>query len=353
MKMFEEYRNRLGYFGNSDREAVSTQSKMSKDIAFDNTQSYKEVIIDGEKYDARITKDVDDTVKTGNGNYMIEFREKDLFFPGTYIQIENIYGTYEVWLLIDVIDDIFFPKHLIKKCAYNLKWKNDNNEIIERWVALDDSYKLYEGNRNYGYQTTLPTSTMALFIPYDTETVNLKYDKRFLIDAPGITGTPDAYAISNRSAISRICDGHGIINLSLKRDQFNHITDNADMMIADYFIDSKKEHNSPTPLPEDNASYAGITYKGSDRIVLGTPYKEFVLHFYDSDGTEIPDMIGRWELGILPELEHFFTYEIDKNTLKIKALFSENLINYRLKISAYSDDESITTSITIKVVSGI
>ena len=348
--MFDSYRNRLGYHGTSDRDAIRSHRKMIQDATFDLSQSYKEVIINDKKYDARVITDVNDTLKTGSGNMNIEFKDGILFKPGTYVLIENSFGDHEPWLIMDVLDNPLRPKTLIKKCVYNLKWKNAVGDIVSRWIAFDDSYKLYDEIRNYGYKTNLPESTLTVNLPYDKETARLSYSNRFIIDDENAE-IPNTYYISNKNSVSLKYGEGGIVKISLSQDQFNFKTDNKELRIADYynskdtsFVDTGKEFGVYT---------AKISYRGQCRIVMGTPYKEFTLTFYDKSGKEMKDIEGKWEIMILPELENFFTYEIDGNKIRIKSEYNENILNYTFKIKGGSPDGGIVTDVSVKVVSGI
>ena len=348
--MFDDYRTRLGQRGSNNREAISAQSIMIKEKLFENTQSYKSVYIDGKSYDARITTDVADNIRSGDGNYKIEFRNGQLFQSGTYVQIENAFGQVDTWMIMDVLDDLFFPKHLIKKCTYCLKWKNSNGDIISRWIAFNDSYRLEEGIRYYDNKTVLPDGSIIFFISYDSETALIDQDDRFIIDAEIYKNTPDCYKVTNRS-VTRLIDGkYGIITLFLQRTQFNPNTDNAELMIADYFDDKLGQSvDISQPIQEVNID---IIYSGNNRIVMGTPYKEYRIMFTDNQGAQL-DIDGVWELYILPEFKDFILYEINHNVLRIKALSNENLVNYKLKATARNIDNSISKDLEIKVVSGI
>lgn len=349
--MFSSYRQRLSAYGNSDREYIRNSSIAAKENSFEFTNSYKEVIVNGKKYDARILKDVDDTIKTGNGNYAIEFRDGVFFYPGTYISIKNAFDEYEQWLIADVLDDLFFPKSLIKKCNYLLKWKNKSGQIVERWVAFDDSYKLYDGVRNYGYDSNLPIGSIVLFLPFDEETAAINLDDRFLIDSKYHSNVPDAYSVSNKNTVTKLYnDENGIIKISLTQDQFNHETDNAELMIADYYVISDALPSNPTTSTD--ALNLEIKYHGNNRIVMGTPFKEYELIFTDENGNVV-DELGTWQVNILPEFEGFIHYEVDGNVLRIKSDYNENLSNYKFKIVGFSVDGSISSELHIKVVSGI
>lgn len=348
---FDNYHLRLSHYGKTNQEALRKQSLRVKEDTFSDSQSYKPVYIDGKKYDARITTESRDSFKTGFGAYAIEFRNKDRFFPGTYIQIENMYEELETWLLVDVVNDLFFPRHLIKKCNYNLKWKNSNGEIIERWVATDDSYKLYDATRNYDNFTTLPDSNIAIILPYDKETVKLRFDKRFLIDAPDIKEEPEAWKVANRNAVSRLYKNTGVIVLSLSRDQFNHERDNPELMVADYYTEDFIVPDDDKPLfDEINAE---IVYNGKPKIYIGTPKKEFILLFRDRLGNLVDNVGYNFELLVLPEFEQFFDYTISDNKLYLAVKYCENLINYTFKIRGYNDDNTASTELMLKVVSVI
>lgn len=347
---FDLYRVRLGFDGASQREAAKGQSQKNREISFENSLAYKQVFIDGQPYDAKITKDVDATVKSGSGNYRIEFREDDMFYPGTYIEIENAFHQFDVWMIMDISDDLAAPRHPIKKCKRLLKWKNESGKIIERWLAFDDTYKLYDGTRSYDNFTNLPDSTMNVFLPLDSETIKLRFDSRFLLDAFGITEEPDAWKVVNRNAISRAQHGHGVIMLSLGRDQFNHETDNAELMVANYYKEAAKPE---PPKPDINAVSAVFSYKGQPKIVAGAPAKSFGLDFFDKNGEKITELYPKYELLILPELEQFFKYEIKNGKISVAVAYNENVINYKFKIRGFCEDETISNELIVKVVSGV
>lgn len=344
---FDMYRVRLGFDGQSQREARRGQSQRAKGILFEDSQSFKTVYVNGIPYDARIIQDVAATVKQGSGNYQIEFRDGDLFRPGTYVEFENSYGDMEVWLMMDSSDDLLFPLHPIKKCVRQLHWKNEQGKIIDRWMAFDDTYKLYDGVRSYDNFTTLPDSTITIFLPYDQDTIKLRFDARFLIDAEGLD-EPEAWRVVNRNAVSRVQHGDGVIMLTLGRDQFNHETDDPTTMVADYYSEVKQPELQKPLLNVDSAVF---TYKGQPKIVAGTPAKSFGMEFYDKNGTKLDGLIPQYELLVLPELEQFFTSKIEGGKISVAVKYNENVINYKFKIRGFCDEFS--QELTVKVVSGV
>ena len=130
--MFEEYRARMMRQGGSIRQANKRQSEQIMENSFEDSQSVRRVLVDGKEYDARIMSDSKTTVRGGNGNYIIQFKNNLYLQAGTYIQIPDAKGELEWWLTIYESDATLFPKHIIKKCNYLLKWKNHDGEIVER-----------------------------------------------------------------------------------------------------------------------------------------------------------------------------------------------------------------------------
>lgn len=349
--VFDDYRARIGYHGGTYRDSIKAQAVGLKEAIFTETVMWKVVYIDGEPHDARIHKDVSDTVKNGAGNYKIEFRTGDTVYPGTYIQIENEdTEEFDTWLVMSSSDDILFPLHQIKKCSRTIKWVDELGNVCERWICFNDSSTMGDAVKSYDNITHIPDSTMSIYLPYDADTIKLRFDIRFLIDVPGIE-EPNAWKIVNRNAVTRVYNGHGVILLTLGRDQFNHETDNAELMVADYY---KEPEKTEPQEPEINAVSAVFIYKGQPKIVAGAPAKKFELQFFDRNSNKIEGLNANYDVLVLPELQQFFKYEkTSDGKLSVAVTFNENVINYKFKIVGYCNDGSIKAELMIKVVSGV
>jgi hypothetical protein len=350
--MFQEYRDRLAPSGTNVRDHIKRNSIATKERLFRNSQSFLCVKINGQLYDAHITQDVRGSVKGGNGNYLIEFRDGVYFPAGTYIEVLNQRkNKVDTWIIIDALDDMLFPKSIIKKCTYNLKWVNRNGQIVERYIAFDDSSRASDSIRTYGNQISVSDGTIGAFIAYDDETKYIKKDSRFLIDmAVTDEDYPDTYKVTNRNALSRIENGHGVIHIIFTEDQFNPNKDDKEMMIADYY--KQMDRNLLQNSTVSGIDRAEITYSGSNNIVMDTPAKSFELKFYDANDNEL-DEVGRWEIKNLPEFDEYIIATISGNKLQVQAKYNENLNGYLFKIIGKSLDNNIETDLILKVVSGI
>ena len=173
----------MSKLGGCIRLANKKQSINIMESGFEHSQSYRKVKMNGAAYDARIISDSKTTVRGGNGNYVIQFRDGVNPPAGTYVDIPDNRGTFEPWLILYESDSALFPKHIIKKCNYLLKWKNSNGDIIERWAVFEDNSRIRDGvSYMQGNSGRSPYNSNALILPCDIETINIRLDKRFFID---------------------------------------------------------------------------------------------------------------------------------------------------------------------------
>lgn len=346
--MFEDYRRRMEAMGDNIRESIKQQSTAISESLFVNSTSYKDVIINGKHYDAKFITDSKTTVRGGNGNYVIEFRSNFNPPAGTYVRIPDNQGNLVVWLIHYKSDNPLYPKHIIKKCNYLLRWKNRYGKIIERWGVLSDNNRLTNGDSSVQYgKMTLPWQTSSIILPYDNETINLRRDKRLLIDDPSVIDAPDAYIITNRNINTKSFGSNdGVIELALSQHQYNPQTDNRHLMVADYYITSEE---SPA-LPDYDNLICKIEYTGTSDLKMGAPFKTYTARFYQ-DSKEVPDVEAVWSINILEKNIDYFTYEINGNAVDIKCKYDPSLIGSHFKLSAADIENTCSAERVVEVVS--
>lgn len=348
--MFDEYRKRMDMLGGSIRDSIRQQTTQISESLFSNSTSIRKVIMDGEVIEAKVMTDSKTTIRGGNGNHLIEFRDGVNPPAGTYVQIPDNEDKYDYWLIIYESDDLSFRKHIIKKCNYFLRWKNSKGDIVERWAVFDDSAKLsdpeFNANNN---KIILSRSSKNLILPCDSETINIRHDKRFLIDHPDIEGNPDAWIVTNRNVISKTFDDfNGVIELTLKGQHFNHITDSKAEMIADFY----KEIDIDQATDITSELSCKITYNGTSELKMGTPFKVYTAEFYHF-GELIDDETAVWSLNIADENQDNYTYIAEGNQFKIKCQYDNALIGSHIRLIATNEDNTCSAELPIKVVSSI
>ena len=347
---FGEFRARMGVRGNSIREANRNQGIQIMENSFDTSQTYRQVKINDELVDARITGGSATTIRGGTGNYEIMFRDGVYYPAGTYVWVPDQRGEYEPWIIMYLSDDAMFQRHLIRKCNYLLRWKNSSGDIIERWAVFSDNQRLINGERDVNWnRMVLSSYSTVLYLPCDSETINIKMDDRFLIDHPDIEGAPEAWIVRNRNVNSKIFESYnGVIELAIARHQYNHNTDNKEEMVADYYVDDTK----PQDFSDDVEYEVRITYNGTPDLKMATPFKTYKAEFR-VDGESDDTLTATWEIVIDSEIEEYFTYESVGNIFKIKCAYDELLMGRHIRIAAVDEEHGVSAELPVKVVSSI
>ncbi|MBO5970237.1 MAG: hypothetical protein J6S14_17290 [Clostridia bacterium] len=148
------------------------------------------------------------------------------------------YGDYFIWDGIYWLvterdyDDEVYVRGKITQCNYFLTWQNDDGEIIGRWSVISQVTR-YNNGVFEGKVVDNIESTLSVQIPCDAETMKLKREKRFLADI--YYNEPYAYKITQRDVLSGYYGDSGLITWAVSQDVYNPETDNADLMIADYW----------------------------------------------------------------------------------------------------------------------
>ena len=348
---YDIYRRQMACRGDSIREANRNQSVNIMNAGFDTSQTYRRVLVDGEEVDARITLGSSTTIRGGSGNYEIMFRDGVDYPAGTYIWVPANTDTskYEPWLMMYKSDDALFPRHIIKKCNYLLKWMNSSGNVIERWCVFGDNQRLMNSERDaYWNKLVLSSYTTVLYLPCDEETINIKMDRRFLVDHPDIEGNPEVWIVRNRNVNSKTYDSYdGIIELAIARHQYNHDVDNKELMVADYY----KEY--PQVEEFDDVDYdVRIAYKGTPELKMATPFKVYTAEF-QADGVPDDTLVATWDVNVPDEYADKFIYETNGNELKIKCVYSSLLMGAYIRLTAFNEEHNISAELLVKVVSSI
>lgn len=348
--MFDSYRKRVDFLGGNIRDSIKRQSVQISESLFSNSTSVRNVIVNGETVEAKITTDSKTTVRGGNGNYLIQFREDFNPKPGTYVEIPDHNNNYEPWLILYESDDTQFRKHIIKKCNYFLRWKNQKGEIIERWTVFGDNSRIQDGEYYTAYnKMALPRIMLSLILPCDKETINISIGQRFIVDFSYVEGSPDAWRVSNRNVISKTFnDLEGVIELAINKHQFNHLTDSKEEMIADFY----KNYDLEQPADRESNFSCRIIYNGNSDLKMGTPFKNYTAEVYEA-GELFSEASIVWNVLIPEEVATYFTYEIDENKFKIKCKYNAGLIGSHIRLVASTENGMATAELPIKVVSSI
>jgi len=131
------------------------------------------------------------------------------------------------------------------ECNTKLRWKNAKGEIIERVGKGEDATKYGEGTEGT-FRIRIGEFQLKIIVRLDEETVLIRRDDRFIIDADQFIDTmtengimPNVYKVTRRNVTTGTFPqddtdgiGHGYIEITLIEDQFVAGQDDLENRIA-------------------------------------------------------------------------------------------------------------------------
>lgn len=217
---------------NTFKEMKTRQGREQVELSFDRAYDCEDVLLNNSPSQLLITK------MTNENDKKVKARPSGNFELGDNIEWQNAH-----WLVTEIdADDRINKKGRMTRCNILLRWLNSKGEIIERWGVGEDATKYDSGKQQNTYLTT-GLFQLKIRIHLDEETILLRRDKRFLIDAEGYVPAlladgkhPNAFKLSRDDAVINAYDDVGCYTLTLMLDQYSEARDNADLMIADYYV---------------------------------------------------------------------------------------------------------------------
>ena len=183
-------------------------------------------------------------------------------------------------------------------------------------------------------------------MPTTDDTKTLNYGQRVLISNNELH--PIAWELSKVEDTLPI----GVTKLTFTQTQFDEHRDNAELMIADYYISSivpkPKEHD----LIDSFISRSEITFNGMQQVLkVNGSYKTLSPKFYDHAGEEL-DVVPHWTIKFPSDEDRskFDIFEDGKN-LKIKCLNYYDLVGKIVTISLNDENGKMMSTLDLEVVS--
>lgn len=213
-----------------------------------------------------------------------------------------------------------YEKAVMKICNYLLKWQDAFGNIIERWCITESDESLgVDGNRT----VPLGDGKMNIIIPYDSETIKIRKDKRFYID--NNLADPIPYKVTNASTTSNVRNGHGYLTFVVSEGQTIPEKDRPDLMLCDYISPTV----TPTPAPDERLISSTIT--GITTLKIGYA-KTYTVAFTDASGNALTDVNFTW--NVVSDFDSAITKTISGQSITLKV----------------SDDTYVGKTIALQVV---
>jgi hypothetical protein len=284
--------------------------------------------------------------------YLLQFRLEDMknnpnIKVGSYVQIVNEMDEPEWWLITHFDDRTQFRQFSILKCLWIYKWvsKVDGKRIIHQCLAPPRNQNSYNSGTWLDYTFQIVENQSIAIMPTNDDTRTICYDTKFLISEPG-RYPPIAWKISK---IFNSFAGD-VTRFTMTQEQFNSATDNAELMIANYyegFVEPElPEHGFDNPV-----NPLEIVYSGQPAVRAGGGYKKFTLK--ERIGDELVDIVvgdaeDIWSIDFPNGDSNKLIPDPDGNIFKVKCDADYSLIGKTFTITATIGNSS--KSVIVEVI---
>lgn len=337
--------------------AQSAEETLRREVRKDRAEDYTTSI--GYIHDALRNGEVQPIVaKTTNSPNKYNI----IAMPGDPLAVGDILEFYgEHWIVVDIRSvDVVSLIGVAMQCNHLFRWQNWSPEIVERWGVLDSG--VYSTTLNEAEKMTLTHKQYKIYLPFDEDTAKLYLDKRIITEvAYDKNGEriPVVYKITGRDSISESYGkgGHLLVLNAESSSDYNKLTDNLDLMIAEY-IAPEEEPNPPTPPdppdpPVPPAPLLHCSISGRETLKAGLGARKYTVTFYEEDGeTEDASVTAFWTVVLPTGYENHIHYTINDNTLSSSA--DEDAIGEMVILQAADADGLYETcEFAVKVVGSL
>ena len=281
--------------------------------------------------------------------YLLQFKLDDMrdnpnIKVGSYVQIINEMDEPEWWLITHLDDRTQFRQFSILKCLWVYKWvaKVDGKRVVHQCLAPPRNQNSYNSGTWLDYTFQIVENQSIAIMPTNNDTRTISYDTKFLISEPG-RYPPIAWKISK---IFNSFAGD-ITRFTMTQEQFNPATDNADLMIANYYesaVEPEVLESEETPTVSDFE----ILYSGQPAVRAGGGYKKFTLKERINGELVDPDRDIEWSIDFQGN-EEKLQCSASNNVFKVKCVNDYSLIGNTFTIIAKTEHTS--KSIIVEVTS--
>lgn len=414
------YKSMLTSRGKNLSQARRNQSDMIMNATFTGDTGYKRVyILDPERgwhyEDAKYSKHATVSILKDAVDYYLQFRPKVHYPIGVYVFIpddtsddigfkefepvdpfqDEGFDLNKLWMIVNKNDDAQFVRYNVLKCNWDFRWICNVHGKMELMHVIGcsrsaSSYTSGLWRNDYGQQFDNITngwipdtywlygnSGLKRFNLCDTRYMN--YEQRFVMSHNKVN--PKVYAISKVVDLNPM----GVINLTLKQDEWDEKRDNKELLICNYYDDTgETQIVIPEAEPQDTTltSYiytAHINEDGELELDLvdqetrdrdynkleinGTYY--FVAEYYTGTvgGEQViePERKSEWKLNLkdtdgltdaeIKHLDNMMVMEtIDDNIISIHPKRAKTLIGHTFVLTVTDLDGESRSTMDVEVI---
>lgn len=414
------YKSMLTSRGRNLSQARRNQSDVIMNATFTGDTGYKRVyILDPERgwhyEDAKYSKHVTVSILKDAVDYYLQFRPKVHYPIGVYVFIpddasddigfkefepvdpfqDEGFDLNKLWMIVNKNDDAQFVRYNVLKCNWDFRWickVHGKMELMHVYSASRNANSYTSGVWNNDVSTQLDNITNG-WVP-DThylygddglkrfnlcDTRYMEHEQRFVMSHNKIN--PKVYEITKVVDLNPM----GVINLTLKQDEWDEKRDNKELLICNYYDDTgETQIVIPEAEPQDTTltSYiytAHINEDGELELDLvdqetrdkdynkleinGTYY--FVAEYYTGTvgGEQViePERKSEWKLNLkdtdgltdaeIKHLDNMMVMEtIDDNVISIHPKRAKTLIGHTFTLTVTDMTGESRSTMDVEVI---
>ena len=360
--MLNNYRIRMNALGGYEGESRRRNSQKIMDASWMRDAATKPVFVKWVDKGLPVIDD-DDTPVYAKFNvksyhnitgdevaYLLQFRLDDIknnpnIKVGSYVQIRNEMDEPEWWVIIHQDDRLQFRQFSVLKCLWIYKWVSvkDGHRVIHQCLGAPRNQSSYNSGEWLDYVFSVPENQHIAMLPTNKDTCTIQYGTRFLIS------DPERRPIIAWK-ISKVMAGFNgaITKFTMTQEQFNATTDNADLMIANYYA-SYVEPELPEMEETPTVSDLEIVYSGQPAVRAGGGYKKFSLKARVDGNLVDASADVEWSVDFSDGDSEKLQTSVNGNIFKVKCLNDYSLIGKTFTVTAKNEHSS--KSIAVEVIS--
>lgn len=353
--MFDHYKSRMAHRGANMSEMLRMQSNAVIEQTWDRDPNYRRVYVVKvsrglpevtDKHELIDVKFNVDTYQKAGGDepaYHLQFRHgaekrNPDICVGSYVYMDDEDGEWKWWLILGCDERPAFRQYHIIETNYKLGWVLDGKIYYHLVVLRGGS----SGDVDENSYTSTVDGTLSAWMPTTNDSAMIGYNQRFLISDERRT-TPLAWEASKIEDTQPF----GITKLKMKQTTFDENHDNAELMLANYYV-SSVEPTEPD-IEQELSGTASITYSGTKpTIKVGGSWKTFTPVF-SVEGTTVDKWLISDKDGDISGDTENYTIEYEGELLKLKVAQNYYLIDKVLIVQVVGSDKS-TAQVEIGIV---
>lgn len=260
---------------------------------------------------------------------------------GQYVKYDGMF-----WMVNSLPDNNrIYEKAVLWKCLHSVRFVSPITGKIVEYPVYSTNSTQYGTGEAEKTQLIVGADQHLIYVPYNQETIKLDTQTRFLIDKNKIN--PTAYRITRVDPISyavgdeRMDDG--LIQWAVLEDQFNPATDNAELMVADYYTPVS---GSSEEVDGDGARIVLTDLDGDFKIAIGET-KQIRVEVLDDNGAPIIPLQYRLEYDFAGAAE---VVDDTDGVIALKASNDSEYVGTQITLKAIDDASGSEAVIKVQIV---